>query len=111
MVNLTNLLLVDFHLVSLFFPIFYFISRGHGYTYVWLFLNILFMYLCMYVSIYLFWPRCTACGILVPQPGIEPRPLAVRVRSPNYWTAREFPIWLFFKTSSRKKNFDILGPI
>lgn len=53
MVNLTNLL-VDFHLVSLFFPIFYFIPRGHGYTYVWLFLNILFMYLCMYVSIYLF---------------------------------------------------------
>ena len=32
-----------------------------------------------------------ACGILVPQPGIEPRPLAVKVKSPNHWTAREFP--------------------
>ena len=31
-----------------------------------------------------------ACGILVPQPGIEPGPLAVRVWSPNHWTAKEF---------------------
>ena len=28
-------------------------------------------------------------GILVPQPGIEPVPPAVEVRSPNHWTARE----------------------
>ena len=32
-----------------------------------------------------FWPCCTAYGILVPQLGIEPRPLPV-----NCWTAREF---------------------
>ena len=32
-----------------------------------------------------------ACGILVPWPGIELGPTAVRARSPNYWTAREFP--------------------
>ena len=31
-----------------------------------------------------------ACGILVPQPGIEPAPLALKARSPNHWTAREF---------------------
>jgi len=31
-----------------------------------------------------------ACGILAPQPRIEPRPRAVRVRSPNHWTVREF---------------------
>ena len=30
----------------------------------------------------------TACRILVPQPGIEPTPLAVRVQSPNHWTTR-----------------------
>ena len=30
-----------------------------------------------------------AYGILVPWPGIEPRPLAMRVQSPNQWTARE----------------------
>lgn len=35
---------------------------------------------------YLFiWSRRTACGILIPGPGMEPRPLAVRVQSPNHW--------------------------
>ena len=28
-------------------------------------------------------------GFLVPQPGIEPPPSAVRAQSPNHWTARE----------------------
>ena len=32
-----------------------------------------------------------ACGILVPQPGVEPRPWALKVRSPSHWTTREFP--------------------
>ena len=32
-----------------------------------------------------------AYGILVPQPGIKPRVLAVIVPSPNHWTTREFP--------------------
>ena len=30
------------------------------------------------MSFFFFWPHHTACGILVPQPGIEPRPLAVK---------------------------------
>ena len=34
-------------------------------------------------------PRMT-CGILVPRPGIDPMPSAVKVQSPNHWTAREF---------------------
>ena len=38
-----------------------------------------------------FVPHRAACGILAPQPGIEPTPLAVKARSPNHWTAREFP--------------------
>ena len=38
-----------------------------------------------------FWPCLEACEILVPQPGIEPRPSAVKALSPNPWTAREFP--------------------
>ena len=43
-----------------------------------------------------------ACGILVPQPGIEPGPPAVELWSPNHWTAREVPkilgvfMFLFF---------------
>ena len=30
------------------------------------------------------------CGILVPQPKTEPQDPAVKVPSPNHWTAREF---------------------
>ena len=44
----------------------------------------------IYLLIYLF-SCCTACGILVPWPGIEPGAPAVKVPSPNHWTAREFP--------------------
>ena len=32
------------------------------------------------------------CGILVPQPGIEPLLPAVEAQSFNHWTAREVPI-------------------
>ena len=45
---------------------------------------------------FFFWPCHAAYGILVPQPGIEPVPPAVEVRSPNHWTAREFPITFCF---------------
>ena len=38
-----------------------------------------------------FWLHCAACGILVPQPGIEPVPPALEVQSLNHWTAREVP--------------------
>lgn len=41
---------------------------------------------------------CQATGhmeILVPQPGIEPVPLAVEAWSPNLWITREFPINVF----------------
>ena len=34
-----------------------------------------------------------AYGILVPQPGIEPRAAAVKVLSPNHWTTTEVPTW------------------
>ena len=40
---------------------------------------------------FLFWQLCSARGILILQPGIEPRPSAVKARNPNHWTAREFP--------------------
>ena len=31
------------------------------------------------------------CGILVPQPGIEPTPPAVEAQSLNHWTTSEVP--------------------
>ena len=46
------------------------------------------------LSFFFFWPRCAACGILVPRPGTEPRPTAVKVWSPNHWTTRESPLFL-----------------
>ena len=41
--------------------------------------------------LFFFWLHLTVWGILVPQPGIEPGPSAVRARSPNHWATREFP--------------------
>lgn len=35
-----------------------------------------------------------ACGILVPQPGIEPGSSAVKAQSYNHWIAKESPIIL-----------------
>ena len=37
------------------------------------------------------WPCCAACGILVPQLGIKPTPLALEAKSFNHWSTREVP--------------------
>ena len=45
-----------------------------------------------------FW--CTACGTLIPQPGIEPAPPALKVWGLKHWTARKVPgVRYFFKKS------------
>ena len=36
-----------------------------------------------------------ACGILVPQPGIQLMPPELEAQSPNHWTTREVPIIQF----------------
>ena len=38
-----------------------------------------------------------ACGILVPQLGIEPKPPALEAQSPNHWTIREVPLLKMIK--------------
>ena len=50
------------------------------------YLNFLFYFLNFF-----FWPCPTACGILLPWPGIEPTTPAVEAQSLNHWTAREVP--------------------
>ena len=35
-----------------------------------------------------FWPHCTACKTLVPQPGVEPVPPPVEAQSLNHWSTR-----------------------
>ena len=54
------------------------------------------IYLYVHTHIYIYLAIPHACRILVSQPGIEPGPVAVETWSPNYWTAREFPIFNFF---------------
>ena len=46
-----------------------------------------------------FFLNCTmgAYGILVPQLGIEPMPLALEAWSLNHWTSREVPVTNIFK--------------
>ena len=41
---------------------------------------------------FFFWPRHTPYGILVSQPGVEPRPLALDAQSLDHWASREVPI-------------------
>ena len=50
-----------------------------------------------------FWPCHVACGISVPQPGIEPVPHTLKARSLNYWTAREVPFTSIFHVSKFKR--------
>ena len=37
-----------------------------------------------------------ACGILVPQPGVEPQVPCIGRQVLNPWTTREVPVFLFF---------------
>ena len=68
---------------------------------------------------FFFWPRRTACGRLVPRPGIEPTPPAVEAWSPNHWTTREVPKWvlrclpspLWVSTSARSCSWLIISLI
>ena len=52
--------------------------------------EVLFIYIYIYFFFF-FLATLVACGILLPQPGIESGPSAVKAWSPNHWTTREFP--------------------
>ena len=46
---------------------------------------------------FFFWPHYAAFNFLIPGPGIEPMPSAVKVQSSNQCIAREFPKrWIIF---------------
>ena len=42
------------------------------------------VFLVVYFVLFCFWPHHVACRVLVPRPGIEPRPLAVKAQRPNH---------------------------
>ena len=48
----------------------------------------------------MFWLHCTACGILVPQSGIQPTSLAMEAPSLNHWTTRDVPKGEFLRVVS-----------
>ena len=62
---------------------------------------------------FFFLPHCTPCRILVPWPGIEPIPPAVKSRSLNHWTGREVPeiLCLFLFLTFSLALISILGKI
>ena len=43
-----------------------------------------------------------ACGVLVPQPGIEPVPPAVAVWSLHHWTSKEVPLKTHISIGSKQ---------
>ena len=49
----------------------------------------IFIYFFILSFFFFFWPCRTACGILFPQPGIEPMCPVVEARSLNHWATRE----------------------
>ena len=59
------------------------------------------IYSCMkYLTILFFFLPCLPTfGILVPLPGIEPGPLAVKGWSPNHWPTGELPLSILLNTS------------
>ena len=82
-------------------------------TYIVAFINLRF---CCFLSqgipclhflfFFFFWLCDMPYRILVPQPGIEPRPLAVTAQSPTHWTTREFPVPPEFCPSSCCRDDD-----
>ena len=55
---------------------------------------------CFFVFVFVFLPHWAVCGVLVPQPGIEPLPVAVEEQSPNHWTTREVPVHVVFNATA-----------
>ena len=65
-----------------------------SYHYYLLFLMFGFGF-CFFKVHLFFWLHPVSCGILVPQPGIEPASPAAEPRNLHHWTTREVPTCLF----------------
>ena len=49
------------------------------------------------------------CKILVPQLGFKLMSSAVKVKSSNHWTAREFPLFIYLLLLLKKNVFGCTG--
>ena len=61
-----------------------------------------------YWSFFLFGLHCMACGILVPQPGIEPVSPAVEAQSPNHWKSPGAYILMGEEGNIQERVFQIM---
>ena len=62
-----------------------------------------YYYCCCFFVLFCFVLPChSACGILVPRPGIEPMSPAVGTWSLNHWTPREVPV-VFVSVLQKRK--------
>ena len=43
------------------------------------------------------WSNHAACNVIIPQPGSESTPSAVKTESLHHWTTKEYQAKLFFK--------------
>ena len=48
-----------------------------------------------------FWPHHVACGVLVPQPGIEIVLPILKAESLENWTTKEVPVGFMYKKQSK----------
>ena len=89
--------------------LFLFLSSNLFLPFVVLTENIIWLHFLSFLISYtfFFWLCCAVCGILVPQPGIEPGPLAVKAQSCNHWTTMEFPILLFLLLLEVALEFEV----
>ena len=83
-------------------------SRGQFQGHCISFSIVYFSKICVCVCMFLAALLGLACWILVPWPRIEPMSLAVKTRSPNRWTTREFPeIYQLKWPESVQKNLSV----
>ena len=66
-----------------------------------LYLMLLFFDIMKAFFFFTFLPFYVAYGILVPRPGIELVPPAVKVQSLNYWVPGKIPFFLIFLTPGK----------
>ena len=65
--------------------------------------------LTQFYFILLIWPSRISFRIFIPQTGIEDTPSAAKAWSPNHWTAREFPVWIFSEKRERARRQSARG--
>ena len=67
-----------------------------------------YIYVFFFLSYYF---GVSACRILVPQPGIEPMPLAMKAQSLNHWTARQISIYVYIQDFRVFSFFPVISVI